>query len=171
MLETCRKVAIKIRPYSRENGSGGVFQMVLVMPLLSADQTCSAMETLHGELANGGWTEWEIRGNAWASGEASHQGGITLPCIPTCPSLGLARGSPPGESSSYADTWTCRHFTSPYPVPSPQPSATWKPEPTRRSVSWRNSSPVITSGPGPLPIFPTWSSSASACPLPSSSMS
>lgn len=54
MLETCRKVARKIRPYSRENGSGGVFQMVLVMPLLSADQTCSAMETLHGELANGG---------------------------------------------------------------------------------------------------------------------
>ena len=51
MLETCRKVAIKIRPGSGDNGPCSVFQMVLVMPPLSADQSCSATETLHWELA------------------------------------------------------------------------------------------------------------------------
>lgn len=57
MLETCCKVAIKIKPDSEENGACNVFQMVLPMPPLSADPFCSAIETLQLGFDHSGGTE------------------------------------------------------------------------------------------------------------------
>lgn len=51
VLETCCKVAIKIRPDSGEDGPRSVFQMMLLMPSLSLNQSGFAIETLYWELA------------------------------------------------------------------------------------------------------------------------
>lgn len=129
--EAYHKVARKTKAASGENGPCGGFKIILVMP-----------HRIRPRWVNGGRNIWQCLGE-----QAGRSPGWHHP--PRVSRLGdIPRVLAGGDSAPCCDwgwaggilhlTLGCTAAPVPHPalpVPSPQPLATWKPAPTRRSVS------------------------------------